>query len=322
MTNRTVVLLYLLGFSLVFIITSSVLVVNAKANRSKATNLSAKLDHMHNELTHNFLHTKSFLVHEGSSAGLAHTKENASLELKKNSNKSLYAMVDEILIDPVYMEDVDHGKLSDIKDQIYKHTSAFDWIASRLIEKGGESSGILGSINSVSKMLRENPLLAEVSILELRNCEKDFLLTGEEKYIAKFKELLAKTRVRIQRAAESTSKTAAIELLAAYQKDFDRLVRIGQETGVRTNSGRYAQMIFWEDKLFAIIDDLRRDSEKLYENVATYNQRALGFYCSFMVIAAFLFSRMIASSLEDRFEVAKRTSNPVEPLHLSWNKSA
>ena len=316
MTNRTVILLYLLGFSLVFIIISSALVVNAKSNRSKATNFSAKLDRMHNELTYNFLHTKSFLVQDAGGTSLSRSQGLTSVKLKKSSNKSLYAMVDEILIDPMYMEDVNHEKLSSIKDHLYKHTSAFDWITSRLKERGSESHGILGGINTTTKMLHKNKLVLRMDILESRNYEKDFLLTGEEKYIDKFNQGIDKIRSRVQQTSKSTQKAIALELLRIYQKDFDHLVRISQETGIRTNTGRYAQMVFWEDELFTLIEELRRDSEKLYEDVATYNQRALGFYCTCMIIASFLFSRFIASSLQDRFEIAKRTSNPVKPVHL------
>lgn len=322
MKNQTIVLLYLLGFALLFISASQFFNTRARSHQTTVVNLSAKLYHIHGEISRNMRHTKNFLINNATNISPLSEEQSGDVELKKRSNRSIFALVDEILMDNELSEEIDQTKLSSLKEELNKHTKAFNRVAARLKEKRTTNSGVIGNVKKASDLLLSNKLIERAEVLDIRNSEKDFLLTHEERHLGLVKQKLSDIRDRLLKNTSGLSRTQAIGLLQNYEKEFDHLVRIGQEVGVGTNSGYHAQMLFWEDKLFSTVDELRYNVDKLSESNTATNEYAVLTLCIALIVSCFILSRLITSNLSTRAEIAQRNCDPVKPRQSKLKMSA
>jgi HAMP domain-containing protein len=98
-----------------------------------------------------------------------------------------------------------------------------------------ENSGLQGAFRRTAHELEalagslagsaEQAAGLEIAILQLRRREKDFLLRGDETYVAMVDDILTETAERVARASIAESEREALkERLAAYGRDFHALV--------------------------------------------------------------------------------------------------
>ncbi len=131
--------------------------------------------------------------------------------------------------------------IGQIRDLAKKYVAAFTALAAAFREKGFKDWGIEGAwrkaIHDVEDTLKQEKNLAlEVVMLQLRRDEKDYLLRGEDKYIAAVSADLRKLAADVQ--ASGSAQTAKLqEALKQYEALFRKYLAIQEKIGKTKETG-------------------------------------------------------------------------------------
>lgn len=113
-------------------------------------------------------------------------------------------------------------------------------LAEKITEKGlDKNSGLYGSLRSATHKLEDilaqkESLEKQVMLLTIRRSEKDYMLRGEEKYIAKTLDNIS--------ALSLILTTEESDILALYQKNFEYFASITSDIGLKGSTGIYSEM--------------------------------------------------------------------------------
>ena len=316
MKNKTIVLLYLVFYTVITLIISGSFVAKAKTKRSQSASVSAKMDHLQYELSQNFLHSKAYLIAYSDFTALGAEKMRTHRSAKKESDKSILGMIDGFMLDQELKGKVDLDGLHNLKKQLTKHATAFNLIVLSAGSRGNLAGGKLAELINSANALRNSRELNQEQLLKLFEHERNFLVASDEQDIQALEKTLRSMSASIK--DEDTK-----EVLLAYSRSFDDIVRSTQEIGLHTNTGQFTQMNFWQKEMTNNLQEIQSKVETLNEEDAKTTDNLFLIYCLINVPLIYIFSLLITNALRSRFEVQFRSLEPkyVSQLRLT-QKSA
>ena len=168
---------------------------------------------------------------------------------------------------------------------------SIEYLKTLMYERGYLQAGLEGDLTSLGLKLEKTRGIPSSQISQLRNFEKEFLRTGQDSTVAKFREitdeLLAKRNIAVSNK----------NLITEYREAFIEFATLDRKVGINTNSGAYAQvqseMVELRSFYEFMVDEIKLRSEKLYN---TY-RRQLWLVSLVMVVILLVVSVYLSGDL-------------------------
>ncbi len=190
--------------------------------------------------------------------------------------------------------------------KIEEHVAAFERLVALnetlgFDEESGLQLSLRKAVHEVESKLEELNLdILTVKMLMMRRHEKDFIMRGEDKYIARIDRRREEFGSLLDAAPISFfEKEEIIRLLDKYVTDFKAYaVAYQEETAVRNQlSAIYAEAEPELEKLFEVAKEGHRDSLMLLENVRSFTRNTIVVTGGITIVLFSIFALLLARSI-------------------------
>ncbi len=136
-------------------------------------------------------------------------------------------------------------------------------LVAKMERRGYKNFGIEGKMQEKAQLLIDGGHIDQISLLKLRNYEKDFLLRGEKQYYSDFNFLSSQL-------LENARLNDSIRiLLRGYQEDFRTLVALNDEIGYYSNDGLHEKITTLHSTIQKDLSDISIATSKGIESKKT-----------------------------------------------------
>ena len=169
---------------------------------------------------------------------------NASYEAFRRSKDSVTAKLATIATDPILRHLDRTAFVKSISTDFEEYDRLFIQIAALMKEKGFKDLGIEGKMREAIHFIENSPSgIDKVSLLTLRRHEKDFILRKDFQYVDKFRQEFDKFQKQIANLETGdTEKKADLAALVAYRENFEKLVSVEKQIGLKADEGIRRQL--------------------------------------------------------------------------------
>jgi serine phosphatase RsbU (regulator of sigma subunit) len=197
-------------------------------------------------------------------------------------------------------------------DSILQSANELDKLVSQttslIFTRGFKDYGVEGAMRKHAHILEHMPQMDMVALLMLRRHEKDYIIRNEEKYIINFNE---KIDLLIQQSKDSKQTANVKQLmlteLEAYKSEFNRMVALDTQIGIKNNSALRLQI---EQKLNQILDQ----SNVLKKQLDAFYYRT---FIHIKYLSYGLFAGMLLFSVFFSFRLSKIITRRITMLSAS-----
>jgi PAS domain S-box-containing protein len=195
---------------------------------------------------------------------------------------------------------------TDLLFEMDRYDNELSTLITLILERGFKDNGVIGDMRKAAHNLELFPEISQVNVLQLRRHEKDYIIRNEQQYINKFHNL---DSIFISEIAQRTDiplprRNSIIEILNAYQVQFDKMVLFDQKIGIRTSTGQKQILDLKEQDLINSCNSI----------LATANQSKEVIFKKMEVFYAIYFILIFLLSVSISILISKRITAPLSLL--------
>jgi len=193
-----------------------------------------------------------------------------------------------------------HLKLTKFYFQSYEND--FSSIVALLFKRGFKDWGIEGNMRIYGHLLEKFKTVDEITVLQLRRREKDFIIRNDTSYIPMVKKYCKDIR---DNASKKDIYFDSIVLCAnMYEANFDTLSKYEIQLGLKTNTG----MKKMSDDIGNMLDDEMTNLVNLFDHQKKELYKTMYAFYSILLISFVLLSIFIS------LHIARKISKPIKRL--------
>lgn len=199
-----------------------------------------------------------------------------------------------------------------LETQISEQTQAlqtsdqlFKTLVQKVKKRGFKDYSLVGEMRKEAHWLEENQGISSSSILSLRRHEKDYIIRNEASYVEKFNTLLQKIKEEVsgEKRHSNSWKDSLLYHLNQYGRQFNALVEINSEIGIKDNSALKQELDTrihdLEDGFEALVVSAKKRKEDLFRRLNWLFGGLTGFLILTSIAVSYWISRSITKPLTE-----------------------
>ena len=301
-TLNTEILFWLLSFTLSSILLLAFSNFYSIHKKNEIDNIVQEVNQLHLLCLKDFKLHNDFISHESINPQYFITGKSIILNRNKMLDDSIRNILDKITKNSLSKQSdcLHHLKLTKFYFQSYEND--FSSIVALLFKRGFKDWGIEGNMRIYGHLLEKFKTVDEITVLQLRRREKDFIIRNDTSYIPMVKKYCKDIR---DNASKKDIYFDSIVLCAnMYEANFDTLSKYEIQLGLKTNTG----MKKMSDDIGNMLDDEMTNLVNLFDHQKKELYKTMYAFYSILLISFVLLSIFIS------LHIARKISKPIKRL--------
>ena len=228
-------------------------------------------------------------------------KSNFLVQDKKLAD-TIKLILHEITTNPLAKKYSSVKKLDSIKKYFNYYETTFDTITKYILKRGFKDWGVEGDMRVYGHLLEKFDDVNEVTVLQLRRREKDFIIRNDTSYITMVKDF-GKTIID-NTSPKAVLRDSIIKCVTLYESNFAVMANYEILLGLRTNTGLKKKA---NDISLLLENEITKVSD-LYQIQQKVLYKTMFYYYMLLIVLFTLISAYIS------IVVARKISKPVKQL--------
>lgn len=248
------------GFALFFIITIYPINHHYLSKKEDILNSVNYLNSYYVDLLHIWQIESDFLTYETRNATFFKTKKSKYLEKLTVRKDSLNKKFDRLITICRQNGFISEENILELQNKLETKNHLFEMMVEAIYKRGFFDYGLEGSLRKNVHVLEEIPQINLIDILSLRRHEKDYMIRNDSAYVIFLNRLVEKIHQDIitKKNLSNETKRLIVQHLNQYQTDFNNLVHLDIQIGIKKQSGYFAQISEENQEIEFLIERLKK----------------------------------------------------------------